>query len=40
LQMRYAAESAGASTLYSEDLTHNQLYGTVRVSNPFATSAV
>jgi predicted nucleic acid-binding protein len=35
-----AAESAGASTLYSEDLAHNQLYGTVRVSNPFATSAV
>lgn len=35
-----AAESAGASTLYSEDLAHNQLYGTVRVSNPFATSAI
>jgi predicted nucleic acid-binding protein len=35
-----AAESAGASTLYSEDLAHNQLYGIVRVSNPFATSAI
>lgn len=35
-----AAESAGASTLYSEDLSHNQLYGTVRVNNPFATSAI
>ena len=35
-----SAESGGATTLYSEDLSHNQLYGTVRVSNPFAESAV
>jgi predicted nucleic acid-binding protein len=35
-----AAESGGASTLYSEDFSHNQQYGSVRVSNPFAESAV
>lgn len=35
-----AAESSGAFTLYSEDLWHNQTYGSVRVSNPFAESAV
>ena len=30
-----AAISAGASTLYSEDLSHGQLFGEVRVVNPF-----
>jgi predicted nucleic acid-binding protein len=30
-----AAEIVGAKTLYSEDLNHGQLYGTVRVCNPF-----
>lgn len=30
-----AAERLGASTLYSEDLNHGQLYGPVRVVNPF-----
>ncbi len=30
-----AAESLGAKTLYSEDLNHGQLYGSVRVCNPF-----
>ncbi len=30
-----AAESAGAAILYSEDLAHGQLYGGVRVVNPF-----
>ncbi len=30
-----AATSAGARTLYSEDLNHDQLYGPVRVVNPF-----
>jgi hypothetical protein len=29
-----AASSAGARTLYSEDLSHNQVYGLVRVVNP------
>lgn len=31
-----AAQSAGCETLYSEDLNHGQLYGVVRVINPFA----
>ncbi len=31
-----AAQSAGAAVLYSEDLSDGQLYGTVRVRNPFA----
>jgi predicted nucleic acid-binding protein len=31
-----AAETLGARTLYSEDLSHGQLYGQVRVLNPFA----
>jgi predicted nucleic acid-binding protein len=31
-----AAETAGASILYSEDLSNGQLYGSVRVVNPFA----
>lgn len=30
-----AAERLGAATFYSEDLNHNQLYGAVRVLNPF-----
>lgn len=30
-----AAEKAGAAIVYSEDLAHGQLYGSVRVMNPF-----
>jgi predicted nucleic acid-binding protein len=30
-----AAESAGADVLYTEDLNHNQQYGSVLVRNPF-----
>lgn len=30
-----AARAAGASTLYSEDLGHGQIYDGVRVENPF-----
>jgi len=30
-----AAEVLGAQTLYTEDLNHNQMYGSVRVVNPF-----
>jgi predicted nucleic acid-binding protein len=30
-----AAEAAGADTLYTEDLNHGQLYGSVRALNPF-----
>ena len=30
-----AAASAGVRTLYSEDFNHNQVYGPVRVVNPF-----
>jgi len=30
-----AAEVLGAGTLYTEDLNHDQTYGTVRVINPF-----
>jgi predicted nucleic acid-binding protein len=30
-----AAEMAGAETLYSEDLNHGQVYGSVMVVNPF-----
>jgi len=30
-----AANVAGATVLYSEDLSHNQRYGDVRVNNPF-----
>ena len=30
-----AAQIANASTLYSEDFSHGQRYGTVRVVNPF-----
>ena len=30
-----AAESVGAKTLYTEDLNHGQVYGSVTVINPF-----
>ena len=30
-----AASRLGAQTIYSEDLTHNQMYGSIRVVNPF-----
>jgi predicted nucleic acid-binding protein len=30
-----ATGSAGAKTLYTEDLNHGQVYGSVRVINPF-----
>lgn len=30
-----AAEELGAETLYTEDLNHGQIYGRVRVENPF-----
>jgi len=30
-----AANAAGVNTLYSEDFSHDQLYGSVRVINPF-----
>lgn len=33
-----AAELLGASTLYTEDLSHGQSYGGVRVHNPFKQS--
>jgi len=36
-----AANRAGTPLLYSEDLNHDQQYGTVRVENPFlATQAL
>jgi predicted nucleic acid-binding protein len=31
----HAAQSAGTQVLYSEDLSDGQLYGPVRVINPF-----
>ena len=31
-----SAEISGATILYSEDLSHGQMYGNVRVVNPFA----
>lgn len=34
-----AAEALGAKTLFTEDLNDGQLYGTVRVVNPFNTSS-
>lgn len=34
----HAAQLAGADTLYSEDLSNGQRYGTVRVVNPFLAS--
>ena len=33
-----AAERLGAGTLYTEDLNHGQIYGTVKVINPFLQS--
>lgn len=30
-----AAETLGAKVLYTEDLNHGQVYGTVKVANPF-----
>ena len=33
-----AAEKLGAKTLYSEDLSHGQTYGSVRVENPFLSA--
>jgi predicted nucleic acid-binding protein len=33
-----AAEAMGAQTLYTEDLSDGQLYGSVRAINPFASS--
>lgn len=30
-----AAEASGATTVYSEDLSHGQTYGSVKVVNPF-----
>lgn len=33
-----AAHACGAALVYSEDLTHGRLYGTVRVVNPFTAS--
>jgi predicted nucleic acid-binding protein len=30
-----AAEALGARDLYSEDMNHGQIYGSVRVINPF-----
>jgi predicted nucleic acid-binding protein len=33
-----AAQALQAATLYTEDLNHNQLYGSVRVINPFKPS--
>ena len=34
-----AAESSGASILYSEDLSDGQTYGSVRVVNPLSETA-
>jgi len=31
----YAAQESAAQTLYTEDLNHGQMYGGVRVINPF-----
>jgi predicted nucleic acid-binding protein len=35
-----AAEALNASTLYTEDLNDGQLYGSVRVANPFSRPEV
>ena len=35
----HAAQVAGTSIVYSEDLSHGQHYGLVRVMNPFAASS-
>jgi predicted nucleic acid-binding protein len=34
-QILAAAHRLGAGTLYSEDLNHGQVYGSVRCQNPF-----
>ena len=34
-----AAEALGARTLFTEDLNHGQVYGSVRVVNPFLVGA-
>ncbi len=34
-----AAESLGAGTLFTEDLSHGQRYGSVQVVNPFAETS-
>ena len=34
-----AAERLGARVVYSEDLNHGQIYGSVRVENPFLPTA-
>jgi predicted nucleic acid-binding protein len=34
-----AAECLGATTLYTEDLSHGQRYGTVQAVNPFLSAA-
>jgi predicted nucleic acid-binding protein len=33
-----AAEAAGAPIVYTEDLNHGQVYGTVKAVNPFVES--
>ena len=33
-----AAEKAGTTVLYTEDLSHGQIYGTVRALNPFVAA--
>ena len=35
----HAAQASGAEVLYSEDLSDGQTYGSVRVINPFTSSA-
>jgi predicted nucleic acid-binding protein len=34
-----AAQASGASVLYTEDLSHGHVYGTVQVVNPFAAGS-
>lgn len=34
----HAAQASSASILYTEDLNHGQIYGSVRVVNPFSTA--
>lgn len=36
----HAAQSAGADTLYSEDLSHGQRFGSVHVFNPLAEATL
>ena len=37
-QILAAAERLGADVLYSEDLSHGQIYGSVRCENPFRSN--